>query len=171
MPSKNLTPEQKADAERLRQAFLAKKDKTGLTQIELAEKCGWETQSSVSQYLRGKIPLNIDALTMMCLHIDADPAAISPTLVKQAQARALGATGRYPTPQDSLAMPPMAAQPTPKPIHSLQARKESRRIALLPTDVWESLEALDSAQLKSAVSVLRAHLEAVAPARNKRRKA
>ncbi|HDL7736081.1 TPA: helix-turn-helix transcriptional regulator [Yersinia enterocolitica] len=58
MPAKPLTPEQKADAERLMAIF---KKQKGLTQAVLADELGFSNQSAVSQYLNGKIPLNVEA--------------------------------------------------------------------------------------------------------------
>jgi len=170
MPSKYLTPEQKADAARLKQAYLDKKAETGLTQATLADACGWETQSAVSQYLNGKIPLNIDALTLMCEQLGVEPAAISPSIVKQARSRAIGATGKFLEGSARSSAPLIAEEATAPPVHSLKAKKGGLRTSLIPADLWERLESLDSTQLKSAISVLRAHLDAVAPARSKRRR-
>lgn len=61
MPAQPLTPEQKADADRLKDIYEAKKEALGLTQDTLAAHCGWSSQGSVSQYLNGKIPLNLPA--------------------------------------------------------------------------------------------------------------
>lgn len=58
MPAKPLTPEQKADAQRLMAIF---KKQKGLTQAVLADELGFSNQSAVSQYLNGKIPLNVEA--------------------------------------------------------------------------------------------------------------
>ncbi len=82
MPARPLTPEQKADADRLREIFFDHKVLLGLTQEQLAEHCAWETQSAVQQYLSGIIPLNTNALIKFCLALDVHPARISPTLAE-----------------------------------------------------------------------------------------
>lgn len=85
MPAKPLTADQHDDARRLREALAAAKAERGLTQAELAALCGWDSQSTVSQYANGRIPLNIDALGSMCLHLQVPMADISPTLARRLQ--------------------------------------------------------------------------------------
>lgn len=80
MPAKPLTPEQKADAERLNARFKARKlEEPGLTQAVLADDLGFSTQSAVSQYLRGEVPLNVEAAVKFadrlgCMVSDFSPA-------------------------------------------------------------------------------------------------
>jgi SOS-response transcriptional repressor LexA len=84
MAAKPLSDEQKADAARLRALFKSRQDKDpSLTQESLAFACKWKTQGAVSQYLLGKIPLNLRALLKFSKALDAAPANISPTLAKQ----------------------------------------------------------------------------------------
>lgn len=83
MRAKPLTDEQREDAERLRSAFNIAKDARGLTQAQMAAECGWESQSTVSQYVRGLIPLNLDALARMCAVLKVPIGAISPALARQ----------------------------------------------------------------------------------------
>ena len=76
MPAKPLTPEQKADAERLMAIF---KRQSGLTQAVLADDLGFSTQSAVSQYLNGRVPLNVEvaikfAERFNCLVSDCSPS-------------------------------------------------------------------------------------------------
>lgn len=81
MPAQPLTEEQRADAERLKSVFLReKKIHKNLTQESLAEACGWKTQGTVSQYMNGKIPLNLPALCKFAEAMEVDPAEISPSL-------------------------------------------------------------------------------------------
>jgi len=81
MPAQPLTEEQLADAERLKAVFIReKKSHKNLTQESLAEACGWKTQGTVSQYMNGKIPLNLPALCKFSEAMEVDPAEISPSL-------------------------------------------------------------------------------------------
>jgi transcriptional regulator with XRE-family HTH domain len=86
VPAKPLTAEQHDDARRLKAALARAKSEFGLTQAELAARCGWDSQSSVSQYANGKIPLNVEALGLMCLHLRVSMSDISPTLSKRLSA-------------------------------------------------------------------------------------
>ena len=83
MPAKPLTADQHDDARRLRDALSRAKQERGLTQAELAALCGWDSQSTVSQYANGRIPLNIDALGSMCIHLHVPMADISPLLARR----------------------------------------------------------------------------------------
>jgi len=80
-----LTPDELADAERLRAAWKAYQDARKLvgerpTQEWLAVETGLGTQGLIWQYLNGRIPLNLKALLKICAAIGARPADISPTL-------------------------------------------------------------------------------------------
>lgn len=59
--AKKLSPEQLADAARLKALFNERKRELGITQESLALEFGYGAQSVVSQYLNGVIPLNVDA--------------------------------------------------------------------------------------------------------------
>lgn len=83
MPAKALTAEQHDDARRLKAALTRAKLEFGLTQAELAARCGWESQSTVSQYANGRIPLNVDALGLMCIHLRVQMQDISPSLARR----------------------------------------------------------------------------------------
>lgn len=83
MKRRELTREETQDAERLNSAWNAyKANHKGATQTWLAAEAGLGTQGAVGQYLRGKIPLNTDALIAICKVIEVDPAGISPRLTK-----------------------------------------------------------------------------------------
>ena len=83
-----LTPEQLADAQRLSEIYkrrvIESKGSTGsvpLTQTEVGERCGWNSpQSTVSQYLNGKVALNLDALVKLAKALDFEPREVSPEL-------------------------------------------------------------------------------------------
>lgn len=81
MRRRELTPEEVADAKRLKAAWLAYKDANpGANQTWLAAESGLGTQGAVGQYLRGKIPLNMPALLAMCRVMQLNPSDISPRL-------------------------------------------------------------------------------------------
>ena len=81
--TRSMTEEQLRDAARLKDALARAKASFGLTQADLATLCGWDSQSTVSQYANGRIPLNIDALGAMCLHLRVPMSDISPTLARR----------------------------------------------------------------------------------------
>ena len=84
MPAKPLTEEQLQDARRLSEAFDRAKDRDpSLTQESLAHSCGWKTQGTVSQYMRGKIPLNMAALLKFCEALQSMPEEISPQIAEK----------------------------------------------------------------------------------------
>lgn len=80
MPALPLSPEQLADAARLKAIYMAKKRELGLTQESLASACGWESQGSVSQYLNGKIPLNVEAAVKFAKALRVSVSDFSPRL-------------------------------------------------------------------------------------------
>lgn len=83
VPAKPLTADQHDDARRLREALARAKAERGLTQADLATLCGWDSQSTVSQYANGRIPLNIDALGAMCTHLRVPMSEVSPLLARR----------------------------------------------------------------------------------------
>jgi phage repressor protein C with HTH and peptisase S24 domain len=103
MPALPLTKEQLDDAARLKQRFLAwqkgRKD-AGLpsSQEALSELLGFN-QSAVSQYLNGRIPLNIEAAIKFASLIECQVADFSPSLASQIEQYATASI-----PQDGSAM-------------------------------------------------------------------
>jgi len=86
MPAKTLTPEQLADAGRLRSLFATwqqerKRNKEASSQEAAAAILGFG-QSALNQYLNGKIPLNPSALGKFCELIKCAPSDISPTIAE-----------------------------------------------------------------------------------------
>lgn len=83
-----LTPEQIAEAQRLREIYQlrvsesrARGDKPALNQTEVGERCEWKSpQSTVSQYLNGALALNLEALIRLAKVLDFEPASVSPRL-------------------------------------------------------------------------------------------
>lgn len=76
---RELSAERKADAERLR-AIWDTRFKGKISQMEAADRCGWNTQGAFSQYMHGRIPLNLEALLRISKALDIKPADISPGL-------------------------------------------------------------------------------------------
>lgn len=83
-----LSAEQLADAKRLhdiykKRAKESREDpsKPALTQTEVGERCEWKSpQSTVSQYMTGKVALNLEALVKLSEALDFEPSEVSPTL-------------------------------------------------------------------------------------------
>ncbi|CAJ0895754.1 LexA repressor [Ralstonia mannitolilytica] len=90
MPAQPLTPEQKADAERLHARFKAwqqdqKDRKLPSSQAEAASRLEFG-QSALSQYLQGRIPLNVKTLAKFCTLLGCEPEDISPSLAAEMKA-------------------------------------------------------------------------------------
>jgi len=68
----------KKSALRLRAVWDAKAKSLGLTQEEAANRLGWDSQSTVSQYLTGRIPLNAEALLKFARLLEVQPKEIDP---------------------------------------------------------------------------------------------
>lgn len=83
-----LSAEQLADAKRLHDIYKQRAkesrqdpSKPALTQTEVGERCEWKSpQSTVSQYMTGKVALNLEALVKLADALDFEPAQVSPTL-------------------------------------------------------------------------------------------
>ena len=83
-----LSAEQLADAKRLHEIYKdrvrksrADPDAAALTQTEVGERCEWKSpQSTVSQYMTGKVALNLEALVKLSQALDFEPYEVSPTL-------------------------------------------------------------------------------------------
>lgn len=84
MKNKALEQWQVDDAKRLKSAWLsAKSENPNFTQEYAADEFGWRSQASVSQYINGRIPLNIEALTKFANLLGVSPASISPRLAER----------------------------------------------------------------------------------------
>jgi phage repressor protein C with HTH and peptisase S24 domain len=82
-----LSEEQLADARRLQDVYKKRvqesreKGESTLTQTEVGERCEWKSpQSTVSQYMNGKVALNLEALLKLSAALHFEPAEVSPTL-------------------------------------------------------------------------------------------
>ena len=82
MNKRQLSADQLADADRLKNLWLAFKVRTGKTQDDVAEACGWKNQSAFSQYLNARIPLNLEAVLKLASVLEAQPEDISPSLAR-----------------------------------------------------------------------------------------
>jgi len=60
-----------------------KRENPSLTQDHIADLCDWSGQSVVSQYLNGKIPLNLPALLKFAKVLDFKASDVSPRLMDQ----------------------------------------------------------------------------------------
>lgn len=58
----------------------AKQNGEKLSQEHVAERCGWSGQSAVSQYMNGRMPLNLDALLKLSKALRFSPREVSPRL-------------------------------------------------------------------------------------------
>lgn len=76
------TPEELAISKRLRSVWDAKKKPLGLTQEKAAEAFGWTAQATVSQYLRGVIPLGLDVGLKFARLLQCPPSDINPDWVE-----------------------------------------------------------------------------------------
>ncbi|MBU0789582.1 MAG: helix-turn-helix transcriptional regulator [Gammaproteobacteria bacterium] len=73
---------QATEATKLKAIYEARKQADPkLTQDVLAEQAGWSGQSVVSQYLNGRIPLNLPALLKFSSILGFDPKDVSPRLM------------------------------------------------------------------------------------------
>lgn len=88
MPAKPLTAEQSADARRLKNIFLqwqANRKEHGepASQLDVADMLGFN-QSATSQYLNGRIPLNVEAAAKFARMLGCSIADFSPSLATSA---------------------------------------------------------------------------------------
>jgi transcriptional regulator with XRE-family HTH domain len=94
MSNAPLSPSQKADARRLQELFKQKKQELGLTQETLAYEMGFSGQTVVSQYLTGRIPLNIRVAVGFARHLRVAVADFSESLQREIDELAAYASGK-----------------------------------------------------------------------------
>ncbi|MGJ8522270.1 hypothetical protein R84981_000955 [Carnimonas sp. R-84981] len=73
------------EAERLQKIFALRKKEAKaagqtLSQASIAKRCGWSGQSAVSQYMTGRIALNVEALLKLAKALSFNPRDVSPRL-------------------------------------------------------------------------------------------
>lgn len=81
MSKKNVITEEDIQiASRLKSLWNKKKDELSLTQEKAAGLLGFNTQGAVSQYLNGKVPLNVENTLKFSAMLEVDPEEINPEL-------------------------------------------------------------------------------------------
>ncbi len=85
MARRPLSLERQQDADRLKKVWdkfkaEAKEKGSKVTQEDVSEACGWNTQGAFSAYLNGRTPLNLDALIKLSTYFGVPPYEISPEL-------------------------------------------------------------------------------------------
>lgn len=109
MPAQPLTPEQLEDAARLKKLFLSWQQQqrdsgAPVSQEAAAEQLGFN-QSALSQYLNGKIPLNVAAATKFAELLGQQISVFSPRLHDQLMEYASAVLPDEPAANDSAALP------------------------------------------------------------------
>ena len=66
--------------ENLNRIWKDKKTALKLTQDTLAKRAGWNTQTVFSQYLRGKMALNVTAVLRIAKELEVNPTEIMPDI-------------------------------------------------------------------------------------------
>ena len=82
MAKRNITEADRQAALRLQRIWEYKRQALNLTQEQVAHSCGWSTQGAFSQYLRGKIPLNTDAVLKLAKVLQVAPQEIMPEIAE-----------------------------------------------------------------------------------------
>lgn len=85
---KPLSPERQRDAERLRVIFESAREEARtlgkkLTQADVSNGCGWETQGAFSAYVNGRTPLNLSAVSKLAKFFRVATEQISPELSQE----------------------------------------------------------------------------------------
>ena len=83
---RELTQEELADTKRLKEAWQNNAHKLGITQSKASQEFGFANQSAVSQYLNGRIPLNMQTATRFANLLKVPLSSISPSYASNASA-------------------------------------------------------------------------------------
>lgn len=75
---RDLTSEERDDARRLKQLWIAKKDALHLSQVKAAKELGYNSQGAISQYINGKVSLNFQAAAKFAKLLRVEIKDISP---------------------------------------------------------------------------------------------
>lgn len=78
MPNRPLTQDEIADARRLKQLWISKKDQLHLSQVKAAKELGYNSQGAISQYINGKVSLNFQAAAKFAKLLRVEVQDISP---------------------------------------------------------------------------------------------
>ena len=82
MSRKPPPPESEAASARLKRLWLKEKARLDISQLDLAGDMGI-SQGAVGQYLNGYIALNVNAVSLFCVILNANPQEIYPELFKK----------------------------------------------------------------------------------------
>ena len=80
MPAREVTIEELEDAKRLKRLWVAKKEELHLSQVKAAKELGYNSQGAVSQYINGKVGLNLQAAAKFAKLLRVNVVDISPRL-------------------------------------------------------------------------------------------
>ncbi len=80
MSNRVITEQDRANAQRLKAIWARKKRELGLTQVQLAERLGYNSQSMISQLLNARVALNTDAVLRLAQVLKVAPGEIDPDL-------------------------------------------------------------------------------------------
>lgn len=75
---RELTSEEREDARRLKQLWIAKKDELHLSQVKAAKELGYNSQGAISQYINGRVSLNFQAAAKFAKLLRVEIKDISP---------------------------------------------------------------------------------------------
>lgn len=82
MANRDLTTDEIEDAKRLRKLWSEKKEELHLSQVKAAKELGYSSQSAVSQYLNGKVPINFQTAAKFAKLLKTDIQHIAPRFNK-----------------------------------------------------------------------------------------
>lgn len=80
MSNRVITEQDRANAQRLKAIWARKKHELGLTQVQLADLMGYNSQSMISQLLNARVALNTDAILRLAQVLRVAPGEIDPGL-------------------------------------------------------------------------------------------
>lgn len=78
MSNRVITDHDRACAQRFKSIWTRKKGELGLTQLQLAEKMGYNSQSMISQLLNARVALNTDAVLRLAQVLKVAPGGNRP---------------------------------------------------------------------------------------------
>lgn len=137
------TSPQSDEAAKLKAIYQARKRADPrLTQEAIAERAGWTGQSVVSQYLNGRIPLNLSALLKFASILDFDPREVSPRLAGELASHIAPIAGPL------AAATSAALRIISEKKHSLDPQPSNRAIELTPFEVWSDETPLDEDEVE-----------------------
>jgi DNA-binding XRE family transcriptional regulator len=78
MTNRSLTQEEIDDAKRLRKLWGERKEELHLSQVKAAKELGYSSQSAVSQFINGKVPINVQTAAKFAKLLKTNIEDISP---------------------------------------------------------------------------------------------